>query len=87
MKMMKYFVLSLCLLGLLGSTVMITSVVADDSDSEALGTTIGIDLGTTYVFVAFFFLVLLCFDDRSPFCPVFFCCFRFSLFVFQPRDL
>ena len=62
MKMMNFMMLSCLLLGLLGSTVMITSVVADDSDSDSLGTTIGIDLGTTYVCfcgVMFFFLVLL----------------------------
>jgi len=45
---MNFMMLSCLLLGLLGSTVMITSVVADDSDSDSLGTTIGIDLGTTY---------------------------------------
>jgi len=56
--MMKYFMLSCLLVGL--SLSMFT--MADDSDSDSLGTTIGIDLGTTYVCfcgVMFFFLVLL----------------------------
>ena len=86
-KKMKFFksVLSLCLLGFLA----VTFVTADsDSDSESLGTTIGIDLGTTYVWCgSCFFLFVVpcahvfgCFDDRSPFFFMIFVFRCFSLF-------